>query len=217
MFIIDSYVIMHFPRTAGTSIRNKLIGDQRVIYSVNHASVDVLELPEFQFAKDFKKIALIREPLSWYVSWWNFHIGIKPCPLTAGLIFDNNYKLRPFEEAITRMIHFQDSLDETFYKNHRISYNRFPYGDMTKVFPEIPKQKTLWHAMESRFIDESMEVFRFDDQLQDFLNLLNIDNLRKYNSSPHNKKIKDLPDSLIQEILDKHKDSYNDYSFRLPV
>jgi hypothetical protein len=69
--ITDKFIHLHFPRTAGTSLRHLLLKKYRqhytVIDSLNHPSWHMIEqYPEMP------KFMLIRNPWSWYVSWY-FH------------------------------------------------------------------------------------------------------------------------------------------------
>lgn len=70
MFIVDDKCFIHFPKCAGTSVYEDLVKQRRRdIRSIRfHASAKTVPA----HFDDFEKIALIRNPLTWYDSYLSF-------------------------------------------------------------------------------------------------------------------------------------------------
>ena len=211
MIITDKYIIQHIPKTAGTSLK-RLYSYQsdKLRLITNHKPLWYLDSPWLSKFKSLKKTALIREPVAWYLSWWNYTKGKnRNCSLTQMLhMFSNNVN-----EFII------NALDLTiFFNKYPLAISEFaknstkvPFSHIQFFIPDFNfkaedfKHKSLYSFYLKNQIDHNFKLFRFDDIL-DFLDYIEVSQvsggLPKTNLTEYTEK---FPEEITQLIYNKEK------------
>ena len=212
---------MHIPKTAGSAIKNYLASEypEKIEYVSSHRPRKFLEMPGFEYAKDYTKVALIREPARWWKSWYNYHLHKKRmCPITH-TTFTNplkEYNLRKFKiKDINQAI--QDSLDLTaFFENigiellrRRLKIHRTNHVNTFinnyNITPEFFNHQSIYSFYINNMIDEDTVVFRYEDQFEEFLDFMEIPKPPRDNVTPYKK---DYDQKTLDLIYEKERNIY---------
>jgi hypothetical protein len=194
MIIFDNKIFTHIPKCAGVSILNRCQDDpQKIHYISQHDTLDLLESSYFDFAKDFQIFTLIRNPISWYNSLYNFIGFTQPFKnkhdmvIYSFLLYDDD-KLVSYNEFIQRSLFlndfFEDKKDELRLRiiQNKNGYAKFYFGDLQKL--TLPS--TLYDLFIDKLINKKTKVFRMEDQMQNFLEETQLKYLPRNNITNYN-------------------------------
>jgi hypothetical protein len=214
-------VIIHVPKTGGSSVRWPAIRKFGVRYSCQHCNYS--SLPDKY--KDFRKITFVRHPLDWYASRFffdkkKFHNDktIKFEPFSDAL--SNEYKLS-FKETLPMMLDLTEAFRNeeilnlfkkrlTFevtnnYQSWWVSY----FDDINEITAESFEHKSLYQWFcDIQGVDNCDAVYRLEDQHEsgmkrefgDGVNIVHRNKTgRKSNSEIYEKE-------MIEKFLNKEKE-----------
>ena len=219
MYIFNNKIVQHIPKTAGTALKVAIKNsDHNISFTTTHKPLSFLSWPELEYAKDFEKIALVRRPDSWYRSWWNYHRGIRrTCALTNTLLFDENDKMHDINTFISRA----SNLTLFFKKNPKkiqdfknklkfypSSHLVFFLPDASRVDAEYFKNQSLYSFILNKQIDDTFRIFRFEDQMDKFLEYIDIKKLPKKNVTQYTHELSVTSLNIIKKADKNIYDKY---------
>jgi len=215
MIIYKNKIIMHVPKTAGTSVIEAAMKDwENLDFKINHFPIKGLESALFEYAKDYEKIALVREPVSWYKSFYNYVKGtpeyITHDALNRVLMFNEKGEILSIDEYIENCLNFSSIMNKNIDNIMRNTL-KAKGGWMKWMFPSQEVEfthNTFYQFMIDSFIDETVKTFKMETEMYDFLKYVGIKKIYKHNKSLHNiepseesiRKIKEK-DSILYERL----------------
>jgi len=89
MFVAEDFVFVHIPKTGGQSIMRRLTMIPGVFKGQSvRDHMNVIDVRHPLFKKDTPKLAFVRNPWSWYASW--YHYSITSGPMILFNIISNN-------------------------------------------------------------------------------------------------------------------------------
>jgi len=223
LILKNKKIVMHIPKTGGKALKNfiKSIPDieNLVEYVTAHRPLVFLEQPSFDYARNYEKVALIREPISWWNSWFNYNLPFKyTCALTQIVVFKGNYQKRKLD-INTSII---DGLDITdFFKRYDISKLKKELIEtprhshllnfLTRIddlTPDYFNHESIYQFYINRMIDETVKVFRYEDQFEEFLEYIELPKPPRFNVT----KYKVFMDFKTEKIVkEKERIIYEKY------
>lgn len=151
MIVIDDKIMIHIVKTGGTSIKRGVFTERLkdIKFEWKHASAEMIP-PEF---KNYEKFTIVRNPLTWYESYYNYIIWKKSGILLAEKIaFNDGINMSSgyvsFNTFLERALDIQEFIDKTNFihdfkkntnRNGRFFFQTL-WGDLTKK----TKYKTLY-------------------------------------------------------------------------
>jgi len=99
MIIIKNKNNQHIPKTAGMSLRRSFIQSYKeVLFSTNHKPLSFKNWIHDGKYKDFPVYAVLREPVKWYTSWWNYNTSLKRTCALTGVLLECSKNINEFAE-----------------------------------------------------------------------------------------------------------------------
>ena len=204
MFIIDETVFIHLHKCAGTSIHQMLLLERRndIKFIVNHRSLKNLP-PEY---KNYRKIALVRNPLTWYNSFYDYswRKSKDELQLVEGLLT----KDVSFDTFLNRALDFNNFMSP-YHRQFRktlIEDHRPMIQDFYSNAQEIEFENTLYRERFETLGVGGCELFHMETQFQEVMDILKLKTELKRNVSPNLK----IPDIEHQNLILKSDDKMFD-------
>jgi hypothetical protein len=218
MFVVDNTVFIHLQKSAGTSIFEMLIKERRndIKFLINHKSLR--SLPEEY--ESYRKIALVRNPLTWYESFYNY------------LIFnrDNHpkvYESFPYIEKKLiedKRISFflQKALNFDYYFNPRktelsknlIEHQRPMMSDFYPNALNIHFEKTFYQDRVEILGIRECELFHMETQFDEVMDILKLKNKLFENKI---EKTERLSVSQQQQILEVDETLFDLFGYKKEI
>jgi len=215
MQVIDDYVYVHLQKSGGTSIM-KMMQKQRlddikflVHHLPSHATPRIYD--------DYKKIAMVRNPLTWYTSFYNhiiehhtddsnilFHINI----------FMENKKIVSFNKFLERALNFKDYCNESSFidnyklwrKNKSNHFMAFFIPDTTNFNPP----DTYYQFIINGMIGSDVETYHMETQFDEVARILKLEP-EYHNVSSITKRI---TKETQQKILEKDSILFDRFGYK---
>ena len=194
MIVTKDFILIHFPRTAGTALCLELKKRGQVLYHVPHLTLD--RLPG-KYKIGQRVIAFLRNPFSWYVSEYFYHFhprtNGRPSALSMMLSEENSVEFdrflnnaldikgfmarRPLAMATLQAV-FRSKMtaNNNYWMTEQGINNPFPEGVNTMY------QFCLHHLGIMR---GDIERFKFEDFTRVMRDEFGIENIPKANGSRH--------------------------------
>jgi len=172
-------VIIHVPKTGGSSVRWPAIKKFGVRYSCQHCNFS--SLPEKY--KEFRKVSFTRNPIDWYASRYFFDkkkfISSKQKLEPFSDALSDGYKLN-FEDTLMRMLNitdaFRDKKTLDLFKERVIKEvtNNYQcwwvsyFDDIESLTPEYFENKSLYQWFNDKVgLYECDVVYRLEDEFEE--------------------------------------------------
>ena len=160
-------VIQHIPKTAGTSLKRELSYNiDMVLAMYNHSPLSRLKCISEEY-KDYEVVAIVRHPVDWYNSWYNYtrYQNKINCPLTQ-ILLKYSKDIDEFTHNALYLNNFftKDMITEAQKHSIRISFNH-----VNNFIPDWQKK----------------DLFNNDDTLYSFFLLNQIDSNTVLFNHPH--------------------------------
>jgi len=167
------------PKCAGTSIRNKILKDPTNIhYMSSHDNYSVLNSLNLRYALDWDQYLLVRNPYTWYISWYNYIVNspeqYNHDALSAFLIYDNRRQVdvKTFIERATDLNWtFRGTKKIKFINNllkRRNGYLKLYFSDLT----QIKFESTLFAHFFNAFYhteNKKIKLYKMETELKQYL------------------------------------------------
>jgi len=209
MYILEDKIYLHFQKTGGFSVYEiiKKLGLKKVWFKEHNG---IVTLPE-QY-KHLRRFTFIRNPYSWYVSFFFFHEAMR-------LKRDHTGWINPFLRTLTskNIFHFNQFIHNSCNLKKFYIENPAMYEELIKQFHIVIKFKNkgwvgTWFK-DSNNIEKELAVDNLDMTLMDWY--MNIMGLNEPNTTIY--KLENFKEGIeiefgpIEEIPHKHKSKHNDY------
>jgi len=185
VIITNKFIIQHIPKTAGSALR-KAFGWQSNInnidYITTHRPLTFLNTDGMIKYRDSsrQRVAVIREPKSWYNSWWNY---TRKKDINCSLSFTMHHFSKNQDEFIenaldlTRFFSKYQEANFIFKKNSvNTPFNHLHHFISDFNFtPEYFNNCSLYQFYLRRQIDSTFKLFRFEE-LSSFLDFIEFNN-----------------------------------------
>jgi len=205
MFIIDDKVFIHLHKCGGMSIKSSLFKNREkdLKFMVRHQCTN--SIPD-QF-RDYERIALVRNPLTWYRSFYYYTIEYSTrSHLLQHMIYKRGKARREFvtlEEFMNRSLRFSDYCKRTdyigkfrkFMSTHNNHFSSAQIGDMTSFDPP----ETFYQFHFDTMIDDTVKLYHLESEFDDVCEILKIPSTHTNKSS--NSNIKTPLDESIQKLI----------------
>jgi len=206
MFIIDETVFIHLQKCAGTSIRTALQNQRRndLRYSVLHQTLESVP----SYAKDFRKIALVRDPLTWYKSFYHFLNStdkkiVYEEQVIAGWI-DN--KVCSFDEFLDRALNFGEIMRKPkYFKPFKRILTKSGNRMLANYYPDasnIEFGDTMYQHYFNLLGISECEMFKMETEMDKVLDILKLKKLPRVNVSDNDNTI---TEEQKEKILEKDR------------
>jgi len=219
-------IILHTPKTGGSSVRWPAIKKFGIKYSCQHC--DYKMLPEKY--KNYRKITFIRNPLDWYASRYFFdkkkfqQKQKKLEPFTDAL--SNDYKLS-FKETLPNMMnltnafrnpkilnHFKKRIQREVTNNYQCWWVSY-FDDIDSLTPEYFENKSLYKwFLDIIGIEHADAIYRLEDQYEygmkkefgNDINLIHKNKTKRTSSGDlYTDSIKKMVIDVEQKFIQKYK------------
>lgn len=220
MMITKDFIFLHFPKTAGTSLRTYLLERAKLEYASSHAHLS--SAPESHKGK--RIIAFMRNPFDWYVSNYFFHLDKKTMSaapvyaLTCGDYFD-------FECYLKNALNIPEFLENNFkakilwYERQCYYVNKYPEdywfkrNMLHKLLPEVQTEYQMF--MDVIGIDFNSDIEFYDySNFKEVMKGFGFKGLPYKNVSSHSNYKRYYTDETIELVYEKHKDIMDKLNFK---
>lgn len=229
MTITNNKVILHLPKTAGSSVRWNAMKVDGFQYSCQHCHYKML--PE-EF-KDMPKVSFIRFPMDWYVSYYEYTKKNSHEKERLGLLFTDVISedfTKSFQETLPLLINltkcfkerpdllmkFKNNLKQKVtndYKCWIVSY----FDNISTITPETFENKSMYQWLYDIVGLDNATVYRVEDQFEEGMRKefprapiqhRNVNKKRKPFREYYTKELEDMVTKADSYILDKY---YKDF------
>jgi len=188
----DKFVYFHIPKTGGTWIRNAIKKSGIICKEVGDTHITVRRiLHDYDYAhilRDKHVIVSIRNPYSWYQSYWSFKMKVG---WSMNNPFDNLCASNDFNRF---MINVYDNCSE--YYNHIID---------SFLIDEYVNCVILYESLVTDFTRAMRDIYGFDCSFSDSrVNVSDMSGLRSYDMARYNDYTYGLVSKMNGHIIDKY-------------
>ena len=208
MIILDDKIIQHVPKTAGISLTRSLAKEcpQNIRYSTNHKPLKFKDIIADGKYKDFPVYSLVREPVSWYKSWWNYTSRFKiNCAITQ-ILHEETGRI-----DMPAFISYSQNLTEFFKEGDRLkrfkyylivlgqSHLHYFFDDITEITADDFKNRSVYDFYLSEQLSDNTINYKFEN-LNNFLEVIGLkpENLLRENITRYKKNLDDDSISIIK-------------------
>lgn len=206
MIIYKNKILPHIFKCAGTSVAEACRKDiKNVQYFSYHEPIHILQNKEFSYAADYEKLTLVRNPYSFYRSWYNFNNKLSYYtrdPLTKLLLFSDK-KIIPFDKYLNNILNPRDVLkNKLIALKEETMIRPFWFRSFHSNLDENPfyEGESFYQWCIRKLIDFNTKTFRLEDELNDFLKAASINSLPQLNIS---RNIFDFNETQKEKIFEK--------------
>lgn len=234
MTVTNSRVILHLPKTAGSTVRWRAMENDGFQYACQHCSFKMLP-NEY---KGMKIVSFIREPLDWYVSYYEF---TKKRFINKGdisLLFVKEFS-EDFEKSFQETLPLLLDLTKTFKENplmlekfkltlKSLTCNKYVafassyFDNISTITPESFEHKSMYQWYYDIIGLDNATVYRIEDQFEEGMLEFNATprgrrtEFRKKNQNTdrdetdtyYTKELKEMVLKADKYIINKHYSSY---------
>jgi len=180
MIIYKTSIIHHIFKCAGTSVGFKLKKEDpfNISYFTGHDSVKILKSDFFDYAKEYKHFALVRNPLTFYESFYNYVSEFPPKQslnhdvITRELMFDEEGKQYSLSEYVKRCMDLGKTLNgkhleniKRKFKNAQGYYNTWIPDIDNFQFPNI----SFYQWTVENILNDDCITFQMETEIDSFL------------------------------------------------
>jgi len=216
MYVIDNTVFIHLQKCAGTSVgealKDQRLGDLK--YMVVHQSLQTV--PEIY--NNYRKIALVRSPLTWYKSFYEYNLtsSDKVSMEQRALLGWMDNKEYDFDTYLERALNFKVLMQNKKYiDKFRRNLLHKTTRQMSNFHPDannLEFGETLYQYYVNVLGIDSCETFQMEKQMNEVLEILKLDQI------PHSNK--SLNDNIItetqkQRIITKDKILFEKWGYEI--
>ena len=179
MIIYKKSIIGHLFKCAGTSVGHKLRQDpDNIAYFSGHDSIKVLENGNFEYAKEYTQYALVRNPLTFYESFYNY---VNEFPkkgaynhdsITKFLMFKPDKTPYSLSEYISRCMDLGETLNGELlkcikdkFKNSQGYYTTWIPDMENFQFPNI----SFYQWAVQNILKDDCVTYKMETEIDDFL------------------------------------------------
>jgi hypothetical protein len=214
MILYKGKVIFHMPKCAGTSIQTKIKKDfKNVHYMSAHDNYSVLNGENLKYALEWDQYLLVRNPYSWYESWYNYvtsaHERHRHDALSAFLVFDGE-KQTTIHNFVKRATNLKWAFRNDKLDKFRQNLMNRPNGYLKHYFSDLTKidfQGTFMQFFFNAFYRPHTKVYKMETELDKFLKDTEVGEIGHNNKHSHKSRLNDKDKARIAEadkiIFDK--------------
>ena len=220
MMITKDFIFLHFPKTAGTSLRTYMLNEAKLEYASSHAHIS--SIPEIHKGK--RIIVFLRNPFDWYVSNYFFHLdkkflsGAPVYALSCGDYLDFNCYLK-------NALNIPDFLNNNpkakilWYERQAHYINKHPENywfkrkNLHRALPKVQTEYQMYMDAIGIDIDLNIEVYDYSD-FKSIMEGFGFKDLPFKNVSDHSDYKKYYNNDTIELVYEKHKDIMDYLNFK---
>jgi hypothetical protein len=180
MIIYKEAIIGHLFKCAGTSVGYKLRQEDpmNIAYFSGHDSIKVLNSPSLSFAKDYQQYALVRNPLTFYESFYNYVNEFVPQKaynhdsISKFLMFKENKEPYSLSEYVERCMDIGKTLNDSHLSDIKELFKR-SQGYYTTWIPDMSNYKfpniSFYQWDVQNILKDDCKTFKMETEIDDFL------------------------------------------------
>jgi len=218
MTVFNNKVIQHIPKTGGTAFKKAISKRLDMLeYNTNHKPLDYLGYLDNEKFSSYEVVAVLREPVNWYLSWYNFTVFKNKNDPLGAILLDYSLNMDDYMDNALDLTEFfkkDPNLIKEFKRYIAVTgYSHITYfiKDIDNLTPEFFEHKSLYSFLVTAQVDENTKLFRWKDQYPDFLRYIGIDDvdIDKVNVTKYTFSMNDVSIEKIKLKDKKIVDLYN--------
>jgi len=222
LIVFDNIVFLHLRKCGGSSIINNIRNEKKILFGKNHGILE--ELPKEY--RGFDIVAQVRNPLTWYTSWYSFNRGLfeygsRVPPFMRLLLWD--YTINDFASIdlfISRAANLQRFFSSEIL---RLSELRMEFAGLEKpswvsaIESSVPywKPEEFNGSLYQYFVDRmgvlTTTTFRVEDQKEELKEVLGIGNIPYLNRT---KKVWSPSEESLKLVIDEDERLFKYFGYR---